>query len=371
MTRSRPTIHIFIGSSRESLPVVKKLKRLLATDQTKVIAWSDKHFFPPGETFLKTLTEKIRKFDFSIFVFGPDDKVKHRGEERWAPRDNVVFEYGLSMAYLGSKRTIALLPRIEGVPIKTPTDLAGLQLWEYLLPKDFPQHLGSLTRSQKGQLTLALKESCSSTICPVLDREGRRPKPEIAGAPGPRYIPDVYASIDRELKEMRKKTPRNVLTVLNIALDMEETWSLVLNRILRSDHHRAVGWRSLIINPDSPAIQQVASNTVSCSEAQQKIKSIRGTMPGLEPNLKKKRITFACRTYDRIPSFHGFLIGNSCLLLSFCSIDGGELDASASPYWEFRADQGEVAVENVVRAFKNWFEFLWNDAAHTKVWPHA
>ncbi len=371
MARSRPTIRIFIGSSRESLPVVKKLKELLATEQTKVIAWSDKHVFPPGETFLKTLTEKIREFDFGIFVFGPDDKVTHRGEERWAPRDNVVFEYGLSMAYLGSRRTIALVPRIEGVPIKTPTDLAGLQLWEYLLPKDFPHHLDRLTRSQKKRLTLALKESCSSTICPLIDRDGRRPRTEIAGAPGPRYIPDAYVSIDRELEEMRKRNPKTVLTVLNIALDMEETWASMLNRILMSDHHKAVGWRSLIINPASPAIRQVQSPSVSCSEAQQKINSIRETMPNLDSSLKKKRITFGCRTYDRIPSFHGFLVGNTYLLLSFCSIEGGKLNASHSPYWEFRADQGERAVDNVVRSFKNWFEFLWQDAAHTKVWPDA
>lgn len=55
-----------------------------------------------------------------------------------------------------------------------------------------------------------------------------------------------------------------------------------------SDHHKAVGWRSLIINPASPAIRQVQSPSVSCSEAQQKINSIRETMLDLYSKIQEE-----------------------------------------------------------------------------------
>jgi len=368
---------VFIGSSSESQRVVEFVKdRLSNKGEDKgvtVIPWCDHGFFPPGQTFLDTLTQKIKEFDFGVFVFGPDDMVKSRGKVKFAPRDNVIFEYGLSMAQLGRERTFALVPSSPEIPVKVMSDLAGLKLWDYSLPKHFPNKLDKLTKGNKNTLNKALKEPCEY-IRSAIKELNKRIKTDDYSRPGPRFIEDVYGKIDERIKSIRKSNPKEQITVLNLALDMEQTWGPVRDRMLMNKDLKKIRWHSVLINPDADGLIKMLSKTVSQDEARHKIQSIRETFKDQEfiRSLGRREVEFRCRTYDSVPSFHGFLINDTDLFISFCSVSNGKLDASASPYWEFRWGDVE-AVNHVVSAFKNWFEYLWDSTSANDeqkyVWP--
>lgn len=116
----RPTI--FLASSSEGLDVAKKLERKLRGDMS-VTLWRDA--FPAGEYTLKTLQE-LHRFDGAIVLATKDDKVVSRGKSYDSMRDNLLVEYGISVASFGYQRALLV---IEDLPdVKVPSDLHGLTL---------------------------------------------------------------------------------------------------------------------------------------------------------------------------------------------------------------------------------------------------
>ncbi len=80
---------------------------------------------------LDVLEKAYRKYNFAIVLFTQDDLTESRGEEKPSPRDNLVFELGLSVSALGRERTLLL---IEGGKIKIPSDLHGVMPEKFDLP---------------------------------------------------------------------------------------------------------------------------------------------------------------------------------------------------------------------------------------------
>ena len=123
---------VFIGSSSESFDrIVTPLMKAMGdyAKRREDISflpqlWKDDRSFIPGDQTLSSILSAINGSDFAIFVFAKDDKLLHRSEEIFAPRDNVVFEAGLSVALLGETRTLLIVE--QGA--KFPTDIAGLNL---------------------------------------------------------------------------------------------------------------------------------------------------------------------------------------------------------------------------------------------------
>lgn len=115
---------IFVGSSSEQLPLVKKI--ILELEYTAVVnPWN--RSFTPGRTTLDALMESAREADFALFIFGPDDWTESRSLGSASPRDNVVFEAGLFGGVLGMSRSIIVHAR----GVKLPSDLLGLTLITY------------------------------------------------------------------------------------------------------------------------------------------------------------------------------------------------------------------------------------------------
>jgi CRP/FNR family transcriptional regulator, cyclic AMP receptor protein len=119
---------VFVGSSREALPIARTVQSLMSGSGIDVRLWTDGVFLPSRYP-MESLAEAIHSQDFALLVATPDDLVDSRGEERSAPRDNVIFELGYGMGSLGRERTFILLPR--GVNVRIPTDLLGLTPIEY------------------------------------------------------------------------------------------------------------------------------------------------------------------------------------------------------------------------------------------------
>jgi predicted nucleotide-binding protein len=118
-----PQPHLFIGSSRESLPVATKIKNGLSNHPLSIYLWTEE-IFTPSDTNIEALEHELERADFSILVLGPDDKIFSRGKDADGPRDNVIFELGLFMGALTRQRTFFVVPR--GADLKIPTDLGGV-----------------------------------------------------------------------------------------------------------------------------------------------------------------------------------------------------------------------------------------------------
>lgn len=119
---------VFIGSSKESLPIAQAIQSNFDHDDYVVKLWANK-IFGPSRFPIAELEKMIQQADFAVLVLGPDDKVESRNVKSDAPRDNVIFELGLFMGALSHERTFMVVPR--NCDIKIPTDLQGLNSLSY------------------------------------------------------------------------------------------------------------------------------------------------------------------------------------------------------------------------------------------------
>lgn len=113
---------VFIGSSREALPIAEAIKTGIASKHVEVKVWTD-GVFAASEASIESLEGTVREADVAVLVLTPDDTARSRGKSQRAPRDNVVFELGLFMGALSRGRTFVVRPRAD---IKIPTDLLGV-----------------------------------------------------------------------------------------------------------------------------------------------------------------------------------------------------------------------------------------------------
>lgn len=120
---------LFIGSSKESLPIAREIRSGLRYDEILIHLWTDGGIFGASRFPIEDLEKQIDSADFAVLVLGPDDKVISRNQETDAPRDNVIFELGLFMGAIKRGRTFLVLPR--GLNIKIPTDILGLNPLTY------------------------------------------------------------------------------------------------------------------------------------------------------------------------------------------------------------------------------------------------
>jgi Predicted nucleotide-binding protein containing TIR-like domain len=113
---------LFIGSSKEGLPVAEFVKKNLS-DVAECYIWND-DVFKFNKGFLDTLVKASGFFDFGILIATKDDVTTSRANTFETARDNVIFEFGLFLGRLGPNRTFLL--QEEGV--KLPSDLLGVTM---------------------------------------------------------------------------------------------------------------------------------------------------------------------------------------------------------------------------------------------------
>lgn len=134
---------VFIGSSKEGLEFSRAVRDLLS-DDCEITMWNE-GFFASGSTFIETLTTKVPRFDFGVFIFYADDTSVSRGHEMISPRDNVIFELGLFMGHLGRERTF-VVHQINN-NIKIPSDLAGSTTLSYIWPRSDGNHRSAVGKA--------------------------------------------------------------------------------------------------------------------------------------------------------------------------------------------------------------------------------
>ena len=125
---------IFIGSSRESLYIADKVKTLFEKNLFEVDIWDEGIFgktkssnFTKEYDIVLSNVEWLKNFtdiyDFSIFLFVPEDKIVSEtrvirdiyGNESTptslGSRHNVIFEFGMFLGRIGSKKTFVLFDK--------------------------------------------------------------------------------------------------------------------------------------------------------------------------------------------------------------------------------------------------------------------
>ena len=118
-----PTPVLFVGSSKETLPIAEALAESIPPGVAEVRLWAH-GVFGASRFPIEDLDAQLRVADFAALVAGPDDRVCTRGKESAAPRDNVIFELGLFMGVLSRHRTFLVVP--QGIDLRIPSDLLGL-----------------------------------------------------------------------------------------------------------------------------------------------------------------------------------------------------------------------------------------------------
>jgi len=143
MTDQLPAV--FIGSSVEGLSVAREVEQQLQHYALTTI-WKDGVFLP-GSGTLETLLDTVHQFDFAVMILSPDGVTETRNARHASPRDNVIFELGVFMGYLGRKRSFIV--HEEGADLMLPSDLAGITLAPY---------------SKRDNLAAALSVTCTPII---------------------------------------------------------------------------------------------------------------------------------------------------------------------------------------------------------------
>jgi CRP/FNR family cyclic AMP-dependent transcriptional regulator len=119
---------IFVISSKEGLPAARQVRQNLDADDMPVYLW-DHGTFAVSDYPISSLEDAIERADFTITLVKADDVLVSRNETHEVARDNVHFEYGISIGRLGRERSFLLVEADAGV--KLPSDLAGLTTLRY------------------------------------------------------------------------------------------------------------------------------------------------------------------------------------------------------------------------------------------------
>ncbi len=112
---------IFIASSVEGKKYLQAVQNEFFHDDFEIVPWY-LLFTEPLEGNIECI-EKLRDFDFAILILTPDDNIQSRGQNSPSPRDNLIFELGLLIGYIGRSRVFPLIP--EKPIIKLPSDTIG------------------------------------------------------------------------------------------------------------------------------------------------------------------------------------------------------------------------------------------------------
>lgn len=125
--RDTSTPKILILSSGEAIGLAEMLQVTLG-EWSYPEVWNQ-GLFEMTKTNIENLERKIPLFDYCILFLTPDDSGISRGRQEQTPRDNVIFEAGLSTGILGRERTLIIQP--ESVRLKIPSDMLGVHIQRY------------------------------------------------------------------------------------------------------------------------------------------------------------------------------------------------------------------------------------------------
>jgi hypothetical protein len=205
----------------------------------------------------------------------------------------------------------------------------------------------------------------------------RRPVLKCAAFTGPQNFDEIHSEMIEEIIEELMEKNRNsgqATSILNVALDMEHTWTVIRNHFMQRNWMNGLNWQSLIIDGASNEVKVFCRDKckhrqlIGAGMAETRINEIIDYCNANKDELLERKITFQCKAYKSEPFIHGFLLEDRRVFVSLCCLVNGELHNV--PYLEFDLDNpnsdSEIARE-YISVFQSWSGQLWKDARD--VWP--
>ena len=149
MAQNLPERKIFIASTTNNRVVARRIQQKINDYPSTSIkfnakVWDEGDFFTPGQNGLSSLIAGIKEFDYAIIILTPDDELKlEKGKTRKIPRDNLLFELGLSYGLLGEGKVIALTEKVL-LPKDLLSDFLGITFIQFDI-KDLDSNAGSIS----------------------------------------------------------------------------------------------------------------------------------------------------------------------------------------------------------------------------------
>ena len=155
---------LFIGSSSEGAKIALQVKDILNNvcgDWLECIIWNEGKVFSYNQSFLDSLVNASRRFDYGILVATADDLALIRKFFLKIPRDNVVFEMGLFLGSLGLTRAFLFADE----KAKLPSDYNGITIPKFSSKKIEQKDLdGIITQLNSTKNSFALKSVPSAAL---------------------------------------------------------------------------------------------------------------------------------------------------------------------------------------------------------------
>jgi uncharacterized SAM-dependent methyltransferase len=145
---SKPVM--FVGSSSQTSHLIRAMGRNLRAEVV-VKNWATTVWRPSSST-TTDIERMLKEADFGGFILAADDTLTIDGERVWVPRDNVLFELGMSFGRLGPERTFILVPQGSNSDLKLPTDLLGITVIPYERGRDDEETMGSACDALAGRI---------------------------------------------------------------------------------------------------------------------------------------------------------------------------------------------------------------------------
>lgn len=326
MTTQLPSV--FIGSSTEGLKIARAVElQLVDENVAKVTLWPN-GIFGLGEGTLESLMVALPNFDFCIMVLSSDDLLETRGKNYTSPRDNVLFELGLFMGYLGPSRTFILSE--ESVDLKLPSDLAGISRATY-------------RRDSSRRLSAVVSTACTRIIDPIQSRGSR-----------PRHSADLEAFLNVGMQTVHDPlTHENVRDLLARAnhIKVLKTWfpesTEIESGLLAAIEHRA-RVELLLCKPDSDILK---SRSLGAHEPElwgsyKVYHAVEKVYEALEATPRAK-VEIAC--YDSWPGCPVIWYDGNILM-------GFYFRGKASPAWPWVSVKAKTKLAKIL---ENQFKELW------------
>jgi predicted nucleotide-binding protein len=126
---------VFVGSTSEKREIVDQLEIALVDRGVTTTPWFASEAFKLSTSTVEGLLDAARQSDFGIFILTPDDITTSRTKTTPTARANVVFEYGLFLGEMGSRRAFAIMevpPHLSPEErLVLPSDLYGIHIPQF------------------------------------------------------------------------------------------------------------------------------------------------------------------------------------------------------------------------------------------------
>jgi cytidyltransferase-like protein len=348
---------VFIASSAKALPWAYSLQEALEKRELSGIQFTvwDQDIFQPSSTAISALINTAQRSTGAIFLFSPDDEIVINEEAKTITRDNVIFEYGLFVGYLGLGRTILITPRnIKNYRLLS--DVNGLTTIRF----SFEPHEGNNRLSALGATVTEVARALERNLF-----ENPENPLNLATLKSIGVANATFQTDDSSFSYLEAiKASKAHFSLLDVGADKITEHIEEFERMAQRIMNNAGEIRLLLLDPDSYNTEQIGESqdikSISPIKISNPLERIAKTISKLKcQNIKIK--SYLPISHNHVPAFRITLIDDSQCIVSPRNLDNSTSQAQQQPQIIFRSSTS-TGSDAYYGAFKRYFESIWKDA---------